>query len=275
MIRMSKKSRKTENPYLPVEARVLSSERQSPDNFILTLSCKLEHEPGVFVQLYLPGVGECPISISSASGEHLELDIRQVGRVTNALAKLKKGDRVFVRGPYGKGYPMREFKGKNLFLIGGGCGVAPLKGILEYVERHRKDFKKVALFFGFRSPSDILFKKQLDGWKNKYDLNVSVDQDPSKTCYDWKVGFVTKVIEDSPFDGKNSVALLCGPPRMMETAIGLLEKKGFKDSQVFISSERLMYCAVGKCCHCMIRGKFTCMGGPVFRYDEIKGFKND
>lgn len=262
------------NLYVPVEAKVLEFYRESPDNFTLTLSAKLKHDPGQFVQIYLPGVGECPISICSYSGDNMKLNIREAGSVTNALAKLKKGDSVFIRGPYGRGYPMHSLKGKNLVFVGGGCGVAPLKGVLEYVAHHRKDYGDVALYFGFRSPSDLLFKREHQAWKARYKLNISVDQDPSKTCYDWKVGFVTVMLEEAHLDGKNAVAVVCGPPRMMSSAIAVLKNNGFSENKIYVSLERLMYCGVGKCCHCMIRGKFACVDGPVFRLDELEDWEH-
>ncbi len=252
---------------------MVSFTRESPDNFTLKLSKRLECEPGQFVQVSLPGVGECPISVCSASGEPLELNVRQVGVVTNALAQLKRGDAVFVRGPYGKGYPMALLKGNSLVLVGGGCGVAPLKGVVEYVARHREDFREVYLFLGFRSPSDVLFQRHLAGWKARYRLSVSVDENPANTCFDGKVGFVTKLLEEARFDNSNKVVFMCGPPRMMDACAAVLRGKGFHDDQIFVSAERLMYCGVGKCCHCMIRGKFTCVDGPVFRLDELGGFK--
>ena len=227
------------------------------------------------MQVTLPRVGECPISISSYTGEELELNIKQVGNMTNALAQLHKGDKVYIRGPYGKGYPVKELKGNNLIMIGGGCGIAPLKGIIEYVERHRHDYGRIQLFFGCRTPEDLLFKEHHDRWKENFDLNLSVDTNPANTCFEGNVGFVTTMLEKAALDPKNSVAFMCGPPKMMAAAAGVLLPKGFHGDQIFISAERLMYCAIGKCCHCMIRGKFTCIDGPVFRYDEIGRYKND
>src|SRR3989344_3482705 len=242
---------KVKNPYIPSETKVLEFYRESPDNFTLTLEMKLKHDPGQFVQVSLPGIGECPISICSYSGEHLKLNVRQVGNMTNAMTRLKKGEKIWVRGPYGHGYPMKVLKGNNILMIGGGCGVAPLKGIIEYVEHNRDGYKDINLVFGFRSPNDILFQRESRDWTRKYKMVVSIDKDPHASdvaaCYTGPVGFVTDI----------------------------LKGKGFHDDQIFISAERLMYCAIGKCCHCMIRGKFTCMDGPVFRYDEVKDFKND
>lgn len=264
-----------ENPYVPKPTKILEYHRESPDNFSITLDLRIKHDPGQFVQISLPGIGESPISICSYSQENLRLNIREVGNVTKAIGKLKRGDVVFIRGPYGRGYPMSILKGNDVMIIGGGCGVAPLRGIIEYIEHHREDYKQVYLYLGFRSPDDILFKREMDHWKIKYNLNMSVDMLPPGTCFDGKVEFVTKLLEESQLTNHEKVVFLCGPPKMMDIASSILMKKGFHEDQIFVSAERLMYCAEGICCHCMIHDKFCCKDGPVFRYDELKGYKND
>ncbi len=273
---MKQPKARTENPYLPKPFRVTRFIRESYDTVTLTIDMKISHEPGQFVQVSMPGIGECPISICSYSEEFVRLSVREAGRVTKAIGRLKKGDSLFVRGPYGKGYPMHYFKGDSIVMVGGGCGVAPLRGAIEYVERHREDFNDVYLFLGYRSPNDIIFRKELEEWKKRHNLTVTVDQNPEGVfCHDAKTGFVTNALKESPLDNTRKVALLCGPPIMMNTAIGILKEKGFNDDQIFLSTERLMYCGFGVCCHCMIQDKYTCVDGPVFRYDEIRGYKHD
>jgi len=266
------------NQYIPKPYKVLEFFRETSDTFTLTIDMKVKHDPGQFFQVSVPGVGESPISICSDSDQFIKLNIRQVGNVTNALAKLRKGDTILIRGPYGRGYPMAKLYGNNLLIIGGGCGVAPLKGIIDYVENHREDYKEVKLYLGYRSPKDIIFKRELEEWKNKYHLNVTVDKDLKPgSCYNYNIkeGFITKALEEAHIDNHNKVAFVCGPPVMMKYVIGILKNKGFNDDQIFISAERLMFCGIGVCCHCMIRDKYTCVDGPVFRYDEIKGYEND
>jgi anaerobic sulfite reductase subunit B len=270
------KEMKLENPYLPRPYTVIEYFRETPDTFTITIDMGVKHDPGQFVQMSLPGIGEAPISICSDSDKFLKLNIREVGNMTNALAKLKEGDTVFVRGPYGKGYPMEELKGNDLIIIGGGCGVAPLKGIIDYVENHRTDYKDVLLFLGYRSPNDIIFRREVEEWQKKYNVRVTVDKnDHGEFCYNAKTGFVTESLKAAPLSSNGSVVFICGPPVMMRFVTQILKEKGFHDDQIFISAERLMYCGVGVCCHCMIHGKFTCLDGPVFRYDEISKFKND
>lgn len=267
-----------ENPYLPSEFKVINFERESPDNFTLTVDFRHSHEPGQFVMVSLPGIGEAPISIASYSKDSLCLNIREVGSVTNNLAKLRPGDSVFIRGPYGRGYPMKFLVGNNIVLIGGGCGVAPLRGVIEYIAKNRSQFADVDLFFGYRSVHDVLFKKELASWKQHYNTMISIDkgtESDSKSCYDARIGFVTEHLKNACFNNENRVAFLCGPPKMMELAVSALRDKGFHNDQIFVSTERLMQCAVGKCGHCMIQEKYTCENGPVFRWDEIEGCRND
>jgi len=152
---------KIPNPYLPLPAKIILMKRETHDCFLIRLDIKTKYEPGQFFQVSLPLIGEAPISVASYSPDYLDLNIREVGNVTNALAKLKKGDTLYIRGPYGKGYPMEKFFGKDLILVGGGSGVAPLKGIISYVEKHKQNFGNVSLFFGFRTPDDILFKDDI------------------------------------------------------------------------------------------------------------------
>ena len=189
--------------------------------------------------------------------------------------KIKKGDNLFVRGPYGKGYPTHYFKGNNIIIIGGGCGIAPLKGVIEYIEKNISEFKDIYLFFGFRLPDELLFREQLSRWQNKFKLQVSFDKIPNKTCLEGRAGFITQLIEESNLNNQNKIVIICGPPVMMSKTIQILQNRGFNNDQIFISMERLMNCGIGKCGHCMIHGKYTCLDGPVFRYDQIEEFKND
>jgi anaerobic sulfite reductase subunit B len=274
-IRPEEPEEKAENPYLPKPAKIIMYRRESADCFHIRTDFKGSYEPGQFFQVLLPGIGEAPISVASYSKDFLELNIREVGNVTNALAKLKKGDSIYIRGPYGNGYPMEKCVGKGLIVIGGGSGGAPLKGILSYVDKHRGDFGDVMLYFGFRTPDDILFKEDMKQWGKKYQLHMSVDKNPKHAKVACDVCFVTNLIEKAKLDPEGKIVFICGPPIMMKIVLDTLKNKGFKEQQIYISTERLMNCALGVCGHCMIHGKYTCLDGPVFRYDEISGYKND
>ncbi|PIN69982.1 anaerobic sulfite reductase subunit B [Candidatus Woesearchaeota archaeon CG11_big_fil_rev_8_21_14_0_20_43_8] len=272
---MAKKKTTIESKFLPKKVTILSYQRESADSFTIKVDFAVKHEPGQFVQVTLPGIGEAPISICSYSDKFMELNIREVGDLTKNLAKLKVGDKLFIRGPYGKGYPMKDLKGNNVIIIGGGCGVAPLRGIIDYIEQNRADYGDVKLFLGFRTPGDILFQEKIKGWGKNFDVRISVDKLPADSCFAGPVGFVTNMVKNEQIDNKNKVVFVCGPPIMMDVVIKILKEKWFNDDQIFISAERLMHCALGLCGHCMIHGKYTCLDGPVFRWDELKECKND
>ncbi len=260
---------------IPWPVKIINRVQESETNFTITLDAKLKHDPGQFVQVGIPGVGESPISFASYSSKFVKLNISMVGKVTIALSKLKVGETVLIRGPYGHGYPLDKLYGNTVYFVGGGCGIAPLKGAIDYVEHYREKYRDVVLFLGYRSPNDILFKKEIEEWRTKYHLTVTVDKNPPGTCYEGAVGFVTDAVKAASMNTEGSIAIVCGPPMMMKNAIIALKSKGFRDEQIFLSQERLMYCGIGVCCHCMIQDKFCCEDGPVFRYDEIKGYEFD
>lgn len=265
------------SPLKPHLVKVIDYVRETADSFTIRLDWALKYEPGQFVFCSLPGIGEAPISICSFSDKYVELNIREVGNVTNALAKLKKGDMLLVRGPYGRSYPMEEFKGKTVIIVGGGCGVAPLRGAIEFVEKHRDEFHEVFLFFGFRTPEDTLFRSKMDTWRNIFHMKISFDKivTEGSACYEGRQGFVTQLLDEHIHHSHNKVVFICGPPIMIEKSAELLIGKGFLEEQIYISAERLMYCGIGKCGRCMIHGKYTCLDGAVFRYDELKDYHND
>ena len=210
------------------------------------------------------GVGEAPFSISSGN---IEISVRKTGNVTNALFNLKEGDEVGIRGPYGEGYPVEEFEDKDIYLISGGCGLAPIRALIERINQNRKDFGKITLIYGAKTPSDILYKREISKWKKKFDVRLTVDKPTEKWKYD--VGVVTKILEKIKIT-KKSVFCICGPEIMMKFAVDTLLKKGVNEDYIFLSLERKMQCGVGICCHCNIGNLYVCRDGPVFRYSDIK-----
>lgn len=244
---------------------------ESPDTVTFKVDWKTKHDPGQFINISIPGIGEAPISFCSWNPNYCEFNVRVAGNVTKAISQLEVGQSMNVRGPYGNGYPMHYFVNNNLLFIGGGCGVAPLKGIIEYVQHHREDFGEVDIYAGYRSRDDILFKHLLEEWEKAYNLYITIDKDAGTYHYSCPVGFVTNAIQGANISPHNKIAFVCGPPIMMQKTIPLLLEKGFHEDQIWVSEERHMKCGTGKCGHCMINGKYTCKDGPVFRYDQIKG----
>ncbi len=256
------------NVYLPKPVKVLENRRETSENFRLILDIPFKSDPGQFVQISLLGIGESPISIASWNRDYLMLHIREVGTVTRALGRVKPGDTVFIRGPYGNTYPIKEAEGRNLVVVGGGCGVASVKSVFDYLERNRGKYNDVAAFIGFRNSNEVLFADFIDEWRQSMRVYVSLDT-LKDSWFSAHEGFVSDSIKAAELPRGDSVAIICGPPIMMKVSAKALLEKGVRPDQIYVSEERLMYCATGTCCHCMIGPKFTCKDGPVFRWDEL------
>ncbi len=254
--------------YVPELVKIDKIWDESSDSKRFRVKMKMAHHPGQFVQVSVVGIGECPLGICSYSEDHIEFLVRKVGNVTTALHNLKVGDLIGVRGPYGHGYPMHYFDGDKIVIIGGGSGVAPLRSIIQYVEKNMDKFDGAELFLGYRSPSDILFKEDLKEWQKRFKVSMTVDKGDKR----WKgnVGVVTKLIDSSGMDNNKKIVAACGPPIMMKFVIQSLKNLGFNDDQIYVSLERMMQCGIGKCGHCLVGGKYVCEHGPVFRYDSAK-----
>jgi sulfite reductase subunit B len=257
------------NQYIPRLTPITRIENLAKDIKLYRLPLAMKNRPGQFVELFLPHYGEAPMSICSCSKTYIELCVRAVGNLTRAVHALHVEDKIGVRGPYGNGYPMEELKGKHLYIIGGGTGVAPLRSAVQYAEAYQKAYQSVNLFFGFRSPKEVFFSEDIERWQQKFNVYLTVDK-PTKS---WKhcCGVITTLLAQHRLIGSNSAALICGPPVMIKFVIESLTKAGFSDEQIFVSLERHMKCGIGKCGHCMKAEHYVCKDGPVFRYDKIKG----
>lgn len=261
------------DPMLPEPFGIRRVRRDTRDTFTLELEAAnggvpRAAAPGQFNMLYVFGVGEVPISISSAPGRPLLHTTRAVGTVTRAMARLKRGDMLGVRGPFGSNWPIEQARGKDVVLIAGGIGMAPLRGALLELLRRRKQFGRIALIYGARTPEDVLYERELERLRGRgLDLSITVDR--AVGAWRGHVGVVTTLIARAPFDPHHCVALMCGPEIMMRFATRELQKRGVPDDAIFLSLERNMKCAVGFCGHCQFGPEFICKDGPVFRYDRV------
>jgi sulfite reductase subunit B len=233
----------------------------------------LGHRPGQFIELSIFGIGEAPISIASApGGAEFELQVRKIGDVTTKLDTLPIGSKVGIRGPFGNGFDTTSLKGRNLLYIGGGCGMAPLRSLINYTIDNRQDFKNITILYGCKDPSALLFREDLKAWGEMNDVKMmlTVDRCDNKECWDGNVGVITTLIPKVEFDPTDTIVFVVGPPVMYKYVIRELKQKGVPDENIIVSLERRMKCGVGKCGHCQINGVFVCLEGPVFKYSDIR-----
>jgi NAD(P)H-flavin reductase len=228
--------------------------------------------PGQFNMLYAYGVGEAPISISGdpTRNETLVHTIRAVGAVTKALTSLKAGDSLGVRGPFGKGWPVDTATGKDVVIVTGGIGLAPLRPVIYYLLAHREEYGKIALLYGARTPEDLLYRKNLEKWRSRFDIETFVTVDRASTAWKGNVGVVTQLIHRALFDPPTCISLVCGPEIMMRYTIMEFIKRGVEEDRIFVSMERNMKCGIGLCGHCQIGPTFVCKDGPVYCYEYIR-----
>lgn len=262
------------NIYQPLEATIIEVVQETPaiKTFVLKPKEEFSFRTGQFIELTVPGLGEAPFTPSSDPNnkEQFEVTIMNVGTVTSKLHNLEKGEVLGIRGPYGLGYPLDNFKGKDIVIVGGGVGLAPLRSLLFSLFARIDDFSSVVLRYGARTHKDIVYKDAIPSWsqKKKVDIVVSVDVgDPS-----WKgnVGLVTTILNDLPVDLNKAVCIVCGPPIMMKFVTLKVLDLGFKPQDIYLSMEKSMSCGLGKCGHCRIGKYYACKDGPVFTYEQLK-----
>ena len=263
------------NPYSPIEAEVVDSIVETP--MIKTLELRpsqpIPFAAGQFVELTLPGVGEAPFTPSSRPwiDDRLFLTIMNVGKVTDAAHRLRKGDTVGLRGPLGVGYPLDSFEGREILVVGGGCGFAPLRSLMYCLLERAGDFGRLYFRGGCKSFDDLLYRKEFEEWSARQDLDIELTLDEGDASWTGHVGVVTAIMDNVDMDCRRGVAILCGPPVMMKHATDKLLEMGFSDENIYISMERNMSCGIGKCGHCRLGLYYVCTDGPVFSYQQIKG----
>jgi sulfhydrogenase subunit gamma (sulfur reductase) len=258
--------------YLPFAVELAAVSTLTPleklFRFVRKDGAPFTHKPGQFMQVSVAGIGEAPISVSSSPtrGAYLEMGIRKIGNLTDHLHNLKVGTQLGMRGPFGTFFPTSELHGKDLLLIAGGCGLAPLRSLIQYVEDCRQDFNKVTVLYGAKSPQELMYKNELQKWQSSKHLAcvITVDNATPSDSWSGNVGLITRLIPPLDIDVDKTVAVVCGPPIMYKFVIFELQKKGLTDKHIVVSLERHMKCGVGKCGHCTIDHLYCCIDGPVF-----------
>jgi len=269
---------KIENPYRPIEAEVIEVITETPSIKTIRIEPKepITFKTGQFVELTVPGVGEAPFTPSSrpAIKNLMELTIMNVGKVTGKVHELKKGDIVGVRGPFGKGYPIDSFKGKEILVVGGGCGFAPIRSLMYELFDRSGEFKKLFFRGGCKTPQELLYRGEIADWVKRKDLDLKLTVDKGDSGWKGNVGVVTTILDGVEMDYENGIAIVCGPPMMMKFSTKKLIEMGFKEENIYLSMEKNMSCGIGKCGHCRIGTYYACKDGPVFTYNKIKNFSN-
>ncbi|MGM0552409.1 MAG: FAD/NAD(P)-binding protein [Pseudomonadota bacterium] len=227
--------------------------------------------PGQFNMLYRFGVGEVPISVSAITDDGgIVHTIRAVGSVTRAMQDLEAGAVVGLRGPFGTAWPLEQARGRDLVLVAGGIGLAPLRPVIHAALQRRSEFGRVVVCYGARSPGDMIFRGELDAWAKRDDVDLRITVDRGTAAWRGDVGVVTQLVDRGGFDRRNTLAMTCGPEVMMRFTASALERRGLKQEDIYVSMERNMRCAVGFCGHCQIGAHFVCRDGPVFPYPVME-----
>lgn len=267
------------SPYLPYPAEVVKHTQES--SAVFTLSLRLtnpeQHRqyrfvPGQFNMLYVYGIGEVAISISSDPQQRqtFEHTIRSVGRVTRVLTQLKPVDRLGLRGPYGRGWPLEQLEGSDLVLITGGLGCAPVVSVINYALNRRERFRRLVIMQGVKHADDLIWRERYQAWARLADTQVLLAADEAGGGWPWQVGKITALFDKAQFDPDNCTVMMCGPEPMMIASARALVERGVADQAIWLSMERNMHCGIGHCGHCQFGPYFVCQDGPVFRYDEVK-----
>ncbi|MBC8386127.1 MAG: FAD/NAD(P)-binding protein [Candidatus Cloacimonetes bacterium] len=271
---------------IPVMMRIISKKDLTPDvRFFQTVPTKeyryenLDYKPGQFMSLSIPGAGDAPFSITSSPTRKgiVEFAVRKVGRFTEKLFSLKDGDLVGLKGPFGNGFEINKFLGKDIIIVAGGLGAAPLRSLLLYIMDNREQFGKLTYLYGARNVEDMLYKEDFFELLKSLQIDLHLIVDDDNKGFEDKVnkGRVPELFQTlEKIDPDNTVAAVCGPPVMYKFVVEELLKLGMYKNDIFLSLERRMKCGVGKCGHCIIDYVYTCIDGPVFTYWDVLHMKD-
>lgn len=277
MTTLLKETLKHESIYMPTPARITHVETFTEIEKLFRIELPsgfhLDHRPGQFVELSILGIGEAPISICSSPSRtngSFELCVRRVGKLTNVMHTLKPGAMIGIRGPFGRSFPVESFRGKDVLFIAGGLGLAPMRSLIQEVIDNRGQFGDVTILYGARTPSDLLFPDDLDTWRRFGNVNLHITVDKADSTWQGNEGVITTLIPKVTNFNRNMVAVIIGPPIMYRFVLKDIVGKGIADGNIWMSFERQMKCAVGKCGHCQLHHIYTCQDGPSLSYAEIK-----
>jgi NAD(P)H-flavin reductase len=273
------------SPLVPEPAQIVEKRSFGPDLHAYRLRLcdpaarpRFDFIPGQFNMVYVPGVGEVAISISSdPDEEELEHTIRIVGRTTRVIERLGPGDVLGLRGPYGNGWPLQQARFKDVLVVTGGLGCAPVTGAIDYMFRRRASYGHLTVLHGVKKPADLVHRARFDGWRREPDTTVLLTADQPDRAWRDRTGVVTELFEEVALDPARTVVLMCGPQVMMHYAVRVLRQRGVSDERIYLSIERNMKCAVGWCGHCQLGPEFVCKDGPIFsvrrlgRLFEVRG----
>ena len=263
---------------VPDMAEIIRVEQETPTikSFTVKYLDKEKQErfffmPGKFLMVSVFGYGEMPLAISSSplKTDSLQLTVNDVGNISHAMHQLQEGDKIGLRGPFGKGFPVSRFRKKNVLFVSGGCGMAPLMPAVHAVVDKRKEFGNISILYGCKNSDHILFRNTLEEWGKLNGINVLLTVDECTPEWKGHCGVVTKLFNKVQINPENTIVCSVGPPIMLHFVLKDLKKLGFKDEQIYASLERLMHCGIGKCAHCNIAGKYVCIDGPVFNGKEL------
>lgn len=257
------------NEYIPFISKILNVKKHTDIEYTFRMEYTGDVKPGQFFEVSIPKFGEAPISVSGIGEGYVELTIRRVGIVTNEIFEKYEGDKLFLRGPYGNGFDVENYKGKEVIIVAGGTGLSPVKGIVDYFSSNPKDTTGATVISGFKSPNDSLFRDDMEQWKKNMNFILTVDT--AEEGYEGNVGLVTKYVPELEIKDMESVqVIVVGPPMMMKFTVLEFLKRGIKEENIWISQERKMCCGLGKCGHCKIDDTYICLDGPVFNYTKGK-----
>lgn len=226
---------------------------------------------GQFIMCTVFGAGEFAVSLPpSPENDRFHVSVRRVGKVTDALHELRVGSKVGIRGPFGNGFPFEEIKGKNVVYVAGGIGLIPLRSSIVHVLQHRREFGRIILLYGARSPRDLMYQYNIEEWIKIEGFETWITIDSPAQGWTGRTGFVHTLIGEARVPVEDTVAFVCGPPVMFNSVIAELMKLGLSDEHIISTLERHMKCGIGKCQHCAIGRTLVCTDGPVYTYRQIK-----